>query len=71
MEPRYKKLANQLGHKIIDPGAHMPHAAVALIQRRNSKKKGFNEKLEIKGNRKGSLLEKYNPFPLDFIPGSM
>lgn len=71
MEARFKKLANQLGKKIHDPGAHIPHAVVGLIKRRNSKKKGLKEKLEIKGNRKGSLLDKYNPFPLEFEPGSM
>lgn len=71
METRFKKLASQLGKKIPNPGAHIPHAVVGLIRRRNSKKKGLNEKLEIKGNRKGSLLDKYNPFPFEFLPGSM
>jgi len=71
MAYRYRKLANQLGKKIQDPGAHMPHAAVALIRRRNTKKQGMNEKIEIKSGSKGSLLRKYNPFPMEFLPGSM
>ncbi len=69
---RFKKLASQLGKKIPDPGAHIPHAAVALIRRRNSKKEALNEKLHVKnGNKNKSLLRQYNPFPMDFLPGSM
>ncbi len=61
MAHRSRYLANQLGKKISDPTA----AAAGLIRRRNSK----NEKPEIKGNRKGSLLDKYNPPTMDFFSG--
>jgi hypothetical protein len=69
---RFRKLASQLGKKIPDPGAHMPHAVVGLIRRRISKKEAYRENIHIKnGSKKKSLLRDYNPFPMDFIPGSM
>lgn len=72
MAYRNRYLANQLGKKIKDPGAHMPHAAVALIRRRNSKANGFNEKLEMKKSGQGQDIKKsHNPFPLEFLPSSM
>lgn len=66
---RIKKLSSQLGHRIAEPGAHMPSAAVGIIRKRRSQKAGINERL--KGGSQVKPIKEYNPFPFDFIPSSM
>lgn len=63
---RYK---NQLGKKIPDPGAHMSHVVVGLIRKRRTRKKEMSESL--KGGSKQDPRKEYNPYPVEFQPGSM
>lgn len=69
MESRIKKLSSQLGHKIPDAGAHIPHVVVGLIRKRRSKKKDAKEQLV--GGSKVKPTKEYNPHPFEFVPGSM
>lgn len=69
MVHRYRQMGEQLGRRIPDPGAHMPHVVVGLIRKRRSKKHDFRENL--KGGSKESPIKEYNPYPMDFLPGSM
>lgn len=66
---RIKKLTSQLGHRIPDPGAHIPHVVVGLIRKRRSKRAGLAENL--KGGSKVRPIIENNPYPMDFLPGSM
>lgn len=69
MDMRVRKISNQLGKRISDPGAHMPSAAVGILRRKRSEKKDVKE--ELKGGSHQKPIKEYNPFPMDFIPGSM
>ncbi len=66
---RVKKLSSQLGHKIHDIGAHMPSAAVGIIRKRRSQRAGLKENL--KAGSKVKPIVSDNPYPMDFLPGSM
>ena len=63
---RRKYLSSQLGSKIKDPGVHMGHPAVGLILKNRRKK----DDLKVSGKEvltgKTKVIERYNPFPLEF-----
>lgn len=64
-----KKYANQLGKQIPDPGAHMSHVVVGLIRKHRTKKDETKENL--KGGSKQDPRKEYNPYPVEFTPGSL
>lgn len=66
---RTKYLAHQMGKNINHIGSHMPSAVVGIIRKRRSKAAGESENL--KGGSKVAPLKEYNPYPFNFIPGSM
>lgn len=69
MVSRRKKLASQLGKKIPEPGAHMPHVVVGLLKKRRTRKSDLNQQLE--GGSKVKPIKEYDPHPMEFLPGSM
>ena len=61
---RKRKLSNQLGKKIKNPGAHMPHAAVGILRKMRKAKQDLKEQLlnkRVTDPRKIS-----NPYPEEF-----
>ena len=57
---RYKKLSNQLGKKVKEPGAHIAHAAVGILL----KKRRFKDReMYIKAGSKEKPIKAMNPFP--------
>lgn len=66
---RTKYLANQMGKNINHIGSHMPTAVVGILRKRRTKSQGYSEK--IKGGSKVKPLKEYDPYPMDFTPGSM
>jgi len=47
----------------------MPHAAVGIIRKKRKKHADLHENL--KGGSKHDPKTEYNPFPTEFLPGSM
>lgn len=55
-----QKYRNQLGKKIQDPGAHMPHAVVGILLKKQRKKDRLYHQ---KGGSKVKPVVEYNPYP--------
>ena len=66
---RTKYLASQLGKNISNIGSHMPHAVVGILRKRRRKEEGFH--IMEKGGSKVKPLAEYNPYPMEFLDGSM
>lgn len=67
---RYKsKFESQLGKTPGHYGSHMSHVVVGLIRKRRTKKEEKRDQILKDGKTKP--LESDNPFPAEFIPGSM
>lgn len=60
---------SRLGKKIVNPGAHMPHAAVGLILKKRRKKQDIKE--NPNGKWAADPKTQYNPYPLEFVPENM
>ena len=60
---------NQLGKKIANPGAHIPHAAVALILKKRRKKQDMKDDSPVK--LRTEPKKSYSPFPMEFQPENM
>jgi hypothetical protein len=69
---RYRKLESQLGKKIEEPGAHMPHAAVGLLRKLRRKRRENQDMVEpLKLERDMKAIDKNDPFPLELNVDSM
>ena len=55
-----RKYSSQLGRKIPDAGAHIPHVVVGLIRKRRTKK--HNDIYKDGGSKIDPRME-YNPYP--------
>lgn len=58
-----------MGKNVSSIGSHMSSAVVGILRKRRSRKEGENQNL--KGGSKVKPLKEYDPYPFDFIPGSM
>lgn len=65
MVPRYKKMGDQLGKQIPEPGAHMAHAAVGILRKMRTKKYDL-EHINKKGGSKVKPIDEQDPFPREF-----
>lgn len=66
MVPRYKKMGDQLGKEIPEPGAHLSHAAVGILRKMRTKKYDLEQAGTKKGGSKVKPIDEHDPFPREF-----